>query len=191
MGKILLFVQVVLARKVLLRCKFQKEPLGKLKYAIGGNPMKQYWKIWEPSCQFSLASKYYMNSVVDNPDGMYIFLSAVDAESRITIQFPGRVLSYRTSVSLAALRSRMAFVDENQLPIKEDPSFLLVENSGYSKSIEWDSQGIYCVQQLVHFVLNAEDGIFEVITESLPEIIEGWSFEAKEQEWGPFINTSS
>lgn len=152
--------------------------------------MSQYWKMWVPDCEFSLAPRYFMNSVVDNPDGMYIFLSAGEAESRVTIQFPGRVLAYRTSVSLAALRSRMAFVDENQLPIKEDPSFLLVENSEYAGSIEWDSQGIFNAHQLVHFVLNAEDGIFEVITELLPKIVQGWSFETEDQDWGPFAGIS-
>ena len=173
----------------LRHCKFRKANPDKLKYGTGSENMDQYWKVWEPHCEFPLAKEYFINSIVDNPDGMYMFLSGADMESHITIQFPGRVLSYRTSVDLACLRSRMAFVDEKKQTIMEYVPFFFVENSAYAKSIEWDSQGIYKCEQMVHFVLDSSDGIFEVITELAPKICNGWAFETEKQTWGPFSET--
>ena len=150
--------------------------------------MEQYWRRWEPRCEVPLANEYFINSIVDNPDGMYLFLSGVDEDSHITIQFPGRVLSYRTSDSLASLRSRMAFVDREGKPISVNELFYVVENSEYAKAVEWDSQGIYQCDRMVHFVLESPNGIFEVITELEPQICDGWVFETEEQIWGPFAD---
>ena len=51
-----------------------------------------------------------------------------------------------------------------------------MDNSSYVKEIAEESQDIYPFSQLIHFAVVGGQALFEVITDALPIITQGWEF---------------
>lgn len=59
-----------------------------------------------------------------------------------------------------------------------------MDNSSYVKEIAEESQDIYPFSQLIHFAVVGGQALFEIITDTLPIITEGWELPSKDaEEW--------
>lgn len=86
------------------------------------------------------------------------------------------VYAYRTRLELAALCTLDKIEDKTRGFLTSDWTFFVVENSAYAKEIAEESQDIYPFSQLIHFAIVGGQALFEVITDTLPIITEGWEF---------------
>lgn len=132
------------------------------------------WKMWIP--HYSLENKYFICKAVDDEDGLQLFLISNDYTKKICVQFPGMVYAYRNRLELAALCTLDEITDKNGAFKAADWTFFVVENSIYAKEIAKESQDIYPFSQLIHFAIVGGQALFEVITDALPIITEGWEF---------------
>lgn len=133
-----------------------------------------FWTIWRPS--LSIHRKYDAFQSVEDTDGLKILLRSTADTSNITVQFPGFVYAYRSTVELAALETI------NQIEAKEgertylasDWTFFIVKNSSYAKQVERASQEIYPADTLIHVALVTSTHLIEVLTNVMPHIVSGW-----------------
>ena len=139
-----------------------------------GGIMENNWKAWIP--HHDLENKYFICKVVDDEDGLQLFLISNDYTKQICVQFPGMVYAYRTRLELAALCTLDKIEDKTIGFLTSDWTFFVVENSAYAKEIAEESQDIYPFSQLIHFAIVGGQALFEVITDTLPIITEGWEF---------------
>ena len=86
------------------------------------------------------------------------------------------VYAYRNRLELAALCTLDEITDKTGAFKAADWTFFVVENSIYAKEIAKESQDIYPFSQLIHFAIVGGQALFEVITDALPIITEGWEF---------------
>ena len=117
-------------------------------------------------------NKYFICKVVDDEDGLQLFHISNDYTKKICVQFPGMVYAYRNRLELAALCTLDKIEDKTRGFLASDWTFFVVENSAYAK----ESQDIYPFSQLIHFAIVGGQALFEVITDALPIITEGWEF---------------
>lgn len=136
-----------------------------------GGIMENNWKAWIP--HHDLENKYFICKVVDDEDGLQLFLISNDYTKKICVQFPGMVYAYRTRLELAALCTLDKIEDKTRGFLASDWTFFVVENSGYAKEIAKESQDIYPFSRLIHFAIVGGQALFEVITDALPIITEG------------------
>ena len=141
-----------------------------------------HWTIWHP--QIPIHRKYDVIGLIENPDRLQILLSSIEDVSQITVQFPGFVYAYRSTVELAALETinQIKATEGKQTYTASDWTFFIVENSSYAKQIERASQGIYPASALIHFVIVAGTCLIEVLTSLMPEIVSGWNEQAQKIE---------
>ena len=139
--------------------------------------MENNWKAWMPD--YDLKQKYYVCKTVDDEDGLRLFLISVDYKKKICVQFPGMVYAYRNRLELAALRTLDKVEDPTKSFTASDWTFFIVENSTYAKEIAKESQDIYSFSQLIHFAVVGGQVLFEVITDALPILTQGWAFPSK------------
>lgn len=132
------------------------------------------WKMWIP--HYNLENKYFICKAVDDEDGLQLFLISNDYTKKICVQFPGMVYAYRNRLELAALCTLDEITDKTGAFKAADWTFFVVENSIYAKEIAKESQDIYPFSQLIHFAIVGGQALFEVITDALPIITEGWEF---------------
>ena len=99
-----------------------------------------------------------------------------DYTKKICVQFPGMVYAYRNRFELAALCTLDQITDQTRAFEASDWTFFVVENSTYVKEIVEESQGIYSFSQLIHFAVVGGQALFEVITDAIPILTEGWGF---------------
>ena len=132
------------------------------------------WKMWIP--HYNLENKYFICKAVDDEDGLQLFLISNDYTKKICVQFPGMVYAYRNRLELAALCTLDEITDKTGAFKAADWTFFVVENSIYAKGIAKESQDIYPFSQLIHFAIVGGQALFEVITDALPIITEGWEF---------------
>lgn len=133
--------------------------------------MENNWKAWIPS--HDLEKKYFISKVVDDEDGLQLFLISVDYKKQICVQFPGMVYAYRNRLELAASATLDKITDETGVLTASDWTFFVVENSSCAKEIAEESQDIYPFSQLIHFAVVGGQALFEIITDALPVISEG------------------
>jgi len=136
--------------------------------------MENNWKMWIP--HYSLENKYFICKAVDDEDGLQLFFISNDYTKKICVQFPGMVYAYRNRLELAALCTLDEITDKTGAFKASDWTFFVVENSIYAKEIAKESQDIYPFSQLIHFAIVGGQALFEVITDALPIITEGWEF---------------
>lgn len=134
--------------------------------------MENNWKVWAPNQD--LEKKYYISKVVDDEDGLCLFLISVSNQKKLCVRFPGMVYAYRNRLELAALRTLDTIAEQTEGFTASDWTFFLVENSAYAKEIAAESQDIYPFSQLIHVAVVAGQALFEVITNTLPILSEGW-----------------
>lgn len=140
--------------------------------------MENDWKAWIP--HHDLEKKYFISKMVDDEDGLLLFLISVDYKKKICVRFPGMVYAYRNRLELAALCTLDKIEDKTRAFTASDWTFFVVENSAYTKEIAKESQDIYSFSQLIHFAIVGGQALFEIITDVLPVITEGWEFSPKE-----------
>lgn len=136
--------------------------------------MENNWKAWVP--HHDLENKYFICKVVDDEDGLQLFLISHDDTKKICVQFPGMVYAYRNRLELAALYTIDKIEDNTRAYSASDWTFFVVENSSYAKEIAKESQDIYPFSQLIHFAIVGGQALFEVITDTLPVITKGQEF---------------
>ena len=136
--------------------------------------MENDWNIWIPDDD--LEKKYYISKAVDDEDGLRLFLISVDDDKKLCVQFPGMVYAYRNRLELAALATLDKIADKTGTFKASDWTFFVVEHSTYAKEVAEESQDIYSSSQLIHFAIVGGQALFEVITDALPIITEGWEF---------------
>lgn len=136
--------------------------------------MENNWKTWIP--HYDLENKYFICKVVDDEDGLQLFLISNDYTKKICVQFPGMVYAYRNRLELAALCTLDKIEDKTRGFLASDWTFFVVENSAYAKEIAKESQDIYPFSRLIHFAIVGGQALFEVITDALPIITEDWEF---------------
>ena len=136
--------------------------------------MENNWKAWIPN--YNLENKYFICKTVDDEDGLQLFLISNDYTKKICVQFPGMVYAYRNRFELAALCTLDQITDQTRAFEASDWTFFVVENSTYVKEIVEESQGIYSFSQLIHFAVVGGQALFEVITDAIPILTEGWGF---------------
>lgn len=136
--------------------------------------MENIWKAWIPN--YHVEKKYFISKINDDENGLQLFLISNDYKEKISVQFPGMVYAYRNRLELAALCTLDKIEDKTRLFTASDWTFFIVENSTYAKEITNESQDIYSFSQLIHFAIVGGQALFEVITDVLPVITEGWEF---------------
>lgn len=136
--------------------------------------MEEKWRQWHPIEELDLIPKYYLHGVLDDVDGLRIFLEGFNGESPVTVQFPGYVVSYRCTEEQAAFLTLSKITGQIGCHAFSSWTFFAVENSPYIQQIAYESQGIYPAQNLMHFAIIHADGILEVITSEPPQICKGW-----------------
>ena len=134
--------------------------------------MKEYWEKWQPS--IAVSRRYDLIKLEKDNDGFRLFVDSTDDNSRIKIQFAGRIYAYRSTMELAGLSNFNKMNDKNGTNIVSDGTFFIVQNSNYVKKIEADSGVIFPTSQLIHFAIIASTTYEEIITDQLPEILQGW-----------------
>lgn len=138
----------------------------------GGKLMENNWKAWIPD--HDLENKYFICKAIDDEDGLRLFLNSNDYGKKICVQFPGMVYAYRNRLELAALSTLDEVVDKSRAVEASNWTFFVAENSAYAREVAKESQDIYPVSQLIHFAVVGGQALFEVITDTLPVITEGW-----------------
>ena len=126
--------------------------------------MENNWKAWKPSAD--ICRRYSTRKVIFDEHGLKLYLFNAVEDSRITIQFLGKVYAYRCTEELAALNILNS--------IASDQTLHIVEDSTYARKIEADSYGAYSFSQLIHVGIIDADFLQEIITDALPEIMNGW-----------------
>lgn len=140
--------------------------------------MENGWKAWIPNQH--LEKKYFISKVVDDEDGLQLFLISNDYTKKICVQFPGMVYAYRNRLELAALCTLDEIEDKARGFCASDWTFFVVENSTYAQEIATESQDIYPFSQLIHFAIVGSQALFEAITDILPVITDGWEVSSKD-----------
>lgn len=140
--------------------------------------MENNWKAWIPD--HDLKNKYFICKAVDDEDGLRLFLISNDYEKKICVQFPGMVYAYRNRLELAALSTLDEVVDKSGAVEASNWTFFVAENSAYAREVAKESQDIYPMSQLIHFAVVGGQALFEVITDTLPVITEGWEILSEE-----------
>lgn len=133
--------------------------------------MKDQWIKWVPN--ISVQPKYFIKKIVDDENGLYVFLVSIEDDSSICMEFPGTVYAYRSMDELSALGTMDHVVDETGHFMASDCTFFLVEQSSYVETIKAGSKGVYSDYDLIHFVVLSGESLFEVITDMLPHITKG------------------
>lgn len=133
--------------------------------------MKDQWIKWVPN--ISVQPKYFIKKIVDDENGLYVFLVSIEDDSSICMKFPGTVYAYRSLDELSALGTMDHVVDETGHFMASDWTFFLVEQSSYVETIKAGSKGVYSDYDLIHLVVLAGESLFEVITDMLPYITKG------------------
>ncbi len=136
--------------------------------------LESNWKAWVPNCD--LERKYFICKAVDDEDGLHLLLISNDYKKKICVQFPGMVYAYRNRLELAALCTLNEVIDKTKAFDVSDWTFFVVENSAYAREIAKESQDIYPFSKLIHFAVVGGQALFEVITDALPIITQGWEF---------------
>ena len=140
--------------------------------------MENNWKAWIPA--YTLEKKYFVCKAVDDEDGLCLFLISVDDQKKLCVRFPGMVYAYRNRLELAALATLDKIADNAGAFTASDWTFFVVENSTYAREIAKESQDIYSFSQLIHFAVVGGQVLFEIITDALPILTEGWKFSSSE-----------
>lgn len=81
-------------------------------------------------------------------------------------------------LELAALATLDGIPETSGAATAADWTFFVVENSAYARAVAEESQEIYPFSQLIHFAVVGGQALFEVITDELPILTEGWKFPA-------------
>lgn len=129
---------------------------------------------------YDLEQKYFICKAVDDEDGLRLFLISNDYTKKLCVQFPGMVYAYRNRLELAALCTLDKIEDKTRAFTASDWTFFVVEHSSYAKEIAEESQDIYSFSQLIHFAVVGGQALFEIITDALPTLSEGWEFPSKD-----------
>jgi hypothetical protein len=137
--------------------------------------VENIWEKWIPN--IGVKRKYYIHSIVDNFNGLYVFLFDTDDSSKINVQFPGRVYAYRSVEELAALSYLESVNDKNGNWMASEWTFFVVQNSSYAREVAKNSYDVYSFDSLIHIAIISGESLFEIITDMLPEVEEGWTVE--------------
>lgn len=90
------------------------------------------------------------------------------------------VYAYRNRLELGVLSTLDKVVDKPGTVEASNWIFFVVENSDYAREIAEESQDIYPVSQLIHFVLVGGQALFEVITDTYLLLQKVWKFLSEE-----------
>jgi hypothetical protein len=135
----------------------------------GERTMEDIWERWEPVSEVS--QKYYVDTIIDNIEGLKIVLSdSINEESKIVIFFNNSVHAYRSTDE--SYRQKMLNDIDKKYGTKFYSEWTLfkVTNSEYLKWISNQSFGIAKSENLTHFIIVAIDSIIDIIAAYEPKI---------------------
>lgn len=131
--------------------------------------MDEIWQRWEPTTE--LSKKYYIDSIIDNIQGLSIILSDAEIEdSKIEIVFDNSVHAYR-STDESYRQKILNYIDEKYgTEFYSEWTLFKVVNSEYFEWIYNQSFGIAEIEELNHFSIIAVDSIIDIIAAYEPII---------------------
>jgi hypothetical protein len=131
--------------------------------------MDEMWERWEPTTEIS--NKYYVDSIIDNIQGLRIILSDAEIEdSKIEIVFDNSVHAYR-STDESYRQKILNYIDEKYgTEFYSEWSLFKVVNSEYLEWIYNQSFGIAELEELYHFSIIAVDSIIDILAAYEPII---------------------
>jgi hypothetical protein len=131
--------------------------------------LEEVWKRWE--VENDLISKYYIESVTDNIEGLRIVLSdATDESKKVEILFEDSVHVYR-STDESFRQSTINKLDEHYgAEFYRNRTFFIVTNSEYIQWLSLQSYGISDSEPVYHFSILAVDSVVDVIAAYEPKI---------------------
>lgn len=139
------------------------------------NIKDERWEKWSLDYNIEIKPKYFIHGILDDLNGLRVYLCDFYGDSSITILFSGFVYSYRYNEEQAILRTLSEVSAKFGRDFLSTWTFFVVHNSRYAEQIDFTSQGIYSAKDLIHFNIVDGDGVLEVITDAYPQIVEGWS----------------
>ena len=131
--------------------------------------MGELWERWEPKTNIS--QKYYVDSILDNINGLKIILSDSENEdSKIEIIFDDSVHAYR-STDESYRQKAINYIDEKYgTKFYSEWTLFTLTNSEYLEWISNQSFGIADSEEVIHFSIVAVDSIIDIIAAYEPKI---------------------
>lgn len=131
--------------------------------------MDELWERWEPTTEIS--KKYYVDSIIDNIQGLRIILSdAKNEDSKIVIVFDNSVHAYR-STDESYRQKILNYIDEKYgTEFYSEWTLFKVNKSEYFEWICNQSFGITESEELSQFSIIAVDSIIDIIASYEPKI---------------------
>lgn len=131
--------------------------------------MNEIWERWVPTTEIS--KKYYINSIIDDIQGLKIILSDAEIEdSKIEIVFDNSVHAYR-STDESYRQKMLNYIDEKYgTEFYSEWTLFKVVNSEYLEWICNQSFDIAELEELNHFSIIAVDSIIDIIAAYEPII---------------------
>lgn len=131
--------------------------------------MKEKWIKWEPIK--NLSRKYYLESLVENHDGLKIMLSSAENDAKqILIYFQDSVKAYRKTDESFILLT-LHYLGENYgSAFYGNWDFFIVENSEYLNWIIKQSHEIYEPHDFKHYCILASDVMIDIIAGYEPTV---------------------
>ena len=131
--------------------------------------MEEKWIRWEPIP--NLAEKYYVESIIDNTDGLKILLSNNNnSEERVLVSFPDTLRSYRTTCESFLVRTIEDLEENYGSKFYGEWTFFKVRNSKYLDWLKNESEGISEDYLMKHFCLLTIDAMIDIATGSEPTV---------------------
>lgn len=126
------------------------------------------WVKWVPL--EGLPFKMYLESLIDDKDGISLLLTSKDGSNKVQIFFEGSVLSYRNTDEGRRLKT-LNFLDEKYgKDFYTTWSMFKISNSAYLDWFEQETYKIYGDYNIVHYVFLTCDDVVEVLSTYEPQI---------------------
>ena len=126
------------------------------------------WEKWIPID--NIPQKIYLDSFVDDNEGIAMTFSSQDGEKRILVQFEGFVLSYRNTDEGSLLKTWKLLGYHYGDGFYSRWSLFQVKNSEYLNWFLKESCGVYEPGEVLHYVFVTPNDVVEVLSTFVPSV---------------------
>lgn len=126
------------------------------------------WEKWIPIDK--MPQKIYLDTFVDDNEGIVMTFSDEKDEKKILIQFDGMVLTYRNTDEGSLLKT-LDFLDQHYgHDFYSSWPLFKVKNSEYLNWFLKESSGIYELGEIEHYVFITPNDVVEVLSTYAPSV---------------------
>lgn len=132
--------------------------------------MTEQWSKWEPVP--GLSANYYMESILDTPDGFTIqFFDTNKEEKKVQVIFEYSVSAYKSTNESYRLNTMHKLDERYGKNFYHDWTFFKITNSSYIQWLSEESYGITDSLHFMHFAFLTPNSFLDVIARYEPEVI--------------------